>query len=620
VTIVITHSKVSTKPVGGDSTRIYSDSWNADHAIAGTADATQLNANVVQAVTNDTNVTGSISAQNLTLGWTGTLAAARLNANVVQAITNDTNVHGSITAQNLTFSWSGLLGLARGGTNADLSATGGAANYLKQVSSGAAVTVGTIPASDIASGAALTKGDDTNVTLTLAGTPATALLKATSITAGWTGTLAAARGGFGADVSGSSGVPLFAAGVPTFTSTSGSGNFVRVTSATLVTPALGTPSAGTLTSCTGLPLSTGVTGNLPVTNLNSGTGASSSTFWRGDGTWVTPAGAGTVTSVTAAGIVTASTNPIVATGTLNINATIQPQGRLTLQTGVPVMVTTQSAKTSIFYSPYQGNLVPIYDGTNMIPTAFSELTVATTDTTKNPAAIGASKVNDWFVWNDSGTIRIGHGPDWTNDTTRAAGTALVMVNGILLNNVSITNGPAASRGTYVGTTRSNGSSQLDWIFGAVASTGTAAFFGVWNAYNRVHVATFVGDSTDTWTYAVANVWRAANASNNMRISAVMGLNEDAVLATYTAGVTAGAATSAAAAVALDSTSTFTGISSFTNVTTAMGLGGANYSGLLGLGFHFLQAVEFNSTTTSSTWLGDSGTTFLQTGLSAQLRM
>lgn len=72
--------------------------------------------------TDDTNVTVTLGGTpasallqpvSLTLGWTGTLAAGRLNSNVVQGVINDTNVTGSIAAQNLTLGWTGALAFSR---------------------------------------------------------------------------------------------------------------------------------------------------------------------------------------------------------------------------------------------------------------------------------------------------------------------------------------------------------------------------------------------------------------------------------------------------------------------------------------------------------------------------
>jgi hypothetical protein len=290
-----------------------------------------------------------------------------------------------------------------------------------------------------------------------------------------------------------------------------------------------------------------------------------------------------------------------------LGVSISPQGRLTLTSATPIMTTSVAAATTLYYTPALGNQIPIYDGTNMVPTTFSELSVATTDTTKSPAAIGASKVNDWFVWNDGGTMRLSHGPDWTNDTTRSAGTALVMVKGVLLNSVSITNGPAASRGTYVGTTRSNSSSSLDWIFGSAAAGGGMATFGLWNAYNRSPVSTFVASSTANWTYAVANTWRATNGSSTMRVNAVRGLDVDPVRVQNKGIVSAGASTNANIGIGLDSTSTRLLASSngMTGSTTLISIA-ADFDGLIGLGYHFISALELNSSTTSSQWFGVGG--------------
>ena len=322
-----------------------------------------------------------------------------------------------------------------------------------------------------ANGEALTSVNDSNVTMTLGGSPTIALLNATSMTLGWTGLLSASRGG--------TGIGALGTGVATALGINigSSGAFVTFNGA------LGVPSSGTLTNATGLPLTTGVTGNLPVTNLNSGTSASASTFWRGDGTWGTPAGTGVSSVSGTANRITSTggTTPVIDIAATYVGQTsITTLGTVATGTWQGTLISPIFGGTGIATTPTNGQ-IPIGNGSNYTAAALTAGTgIAITNGSGSVTVSAAGTVPDAFV-TDSGTAT----PAANSVTITGSSTGLT------------TTGSSSTVGLTGTLAIGHGGTSVT----AVTTSPTATAFAGWDANKNLSANNLIDAYTTTATAA-----------------------------------------------------------------------------------------------------------------------
>lgn len=216
-------------------------------------------------------------------------------------------------------------------------------------------------------------------------------------------------------------------------------------------------------------------------------------------------------------------------------------GYLTLSndTTNPIASGDLVGQSTIYYTPFIGNLIGIPNGTTFTIYTFAQLSCSL-------VSQAANNIFDAFVFLNSGSAALGLGPSWTagggsvtagscargigggsSQLTRIAGVYVNAVT-IQLNNGGTTYSVAPGCAIYVG------SVFIDGTVGQIScyrSWGQSRKWGIWNYYNRQPVVMQAGDGTSSWDYNSATP-RFSNGSALNKVTAFVGVAEETIQAQF----------------------------------------------------------------------------------------
>jgi hypothetical protein len=275
-------------------------------------------------------------------------------------------------------------------------------------------------------------------------------------------------------------------------------------------------------------------------------------------------------------------------------------GRLTLTTGVPVTTADVTAATTVYWTPYKGNQVQLWDGAAWVSYTSAEISIAL-------GTLTAALCYDVFMYQNAGapTLEI---LAWTSATARA--TAVTLQDGRYCKSGDKTR-------LYLGTFYTTSTTTTEDSGGGVTTQVGGKRF-LWNYYNRVKRSAAVIDTTDSWVYTTATI-RQANAAAGNKVEYLVGIAEDACEFQVHCEVNRATATTIAfSGIGMDSTTVFSGqlYGSYNNNNLGVICGiHSSHAAIPAVGYHYAAWLEKGANTTC-TFFGDDGADGTQSGLIA----